>query len=134
MMYRGKQRVDDYRWYYGDLICIRDDAYIITQSDKGECYSTKVAPETVTECIDYVDIRGDDIYKGDIIKIQKSDIYSCEQDEEIYVLETKKGFLYRLTKRKFNTIEVIGNIWDNPQLLEVKNDSSRTGETEEVAS
>ena len=134
MMYRGKQRVDDYRWYYGDLICIRDDAYIITQSDKGECYSTKVAPETVTECIDYVDIRGDDIYKGDIIKIQKSDIYSCEQDEEIYVLETKKGFLYRLTKRKFNTIEVIGNIWDNPQLLEVKNDSSRTGKTEEVAS
>lgn len=117
MMYRGKQRVDDYRWYYGDLICIRDDAYIITQSDKGECYSTKVAPETVTECIDYVDIRGDDIYKGDIIKIQKSDIYSCEQDEEVYVVETKKGFLSRLTKRKFNTIEVIGNKWDNPELL-----------------
>lgn len=134
MKYRGKQKIGDYYWYCGDLIYIHHDAYIITQSDKGECYSTKVAPETVTECIDYVDINGVDIYVGDIIKILKSDIYSYKEDEEVYVVETKKGFLYRLTKRKFNTIEVIGNIWDNPQLLEVKNDSSRTGKTEEVAS
>ena len=135
MKYRGKQRIDDHYWYCGDLIYIRNDAYIITQSIyKGECDSTKVVPETITECIDYVDINGVDIYVGDIIKILKSDIYSYKQDEEVYVVETKKGFLSRLTKRKFNTIEVIGNIWDNPQLLEVKNDSSRTGKTEEVAS
>lgn len=139
MKYRGKQKINDHYWYCGDLIYIHHDAYIITQSDKGECYSTKVAPETVTECIDYVDIRGDDIYKGDIIKIRKSDIYSFEQDEEIYVVETKKGFLSRLTKCKYSTIEVLGNKWDNPYVLEmckkeVTNDSSRTGKTEEVAS
>lgn len=139
MKYRGKQKINDHYWYCGDLIYIYHDAYIITQSDKGECYSTKVAPETVTECIDYVDINGVDIYVGDIIKILKSDIYSYKEDEEVYVVETKKGFLYRLTKRKFNTIEVIGNIWDNPHVLElckkeIGNDSSRTGKTEEVAS
>lgn len=126
MMYRGKQRVDDYRWYYGDLICIRNDAYIITQSDKGECYSTKVAPETITKSIDYVDVNNVDVFVGDIIKIRKSDIYSCEQDEEVYVVETKKGFLSRLTKRKFNTIEVIGNIWDNPHVLEMCKKEDKT--------
>lgn len=127
MMYRGKQRVDDYRWYYGDLIRIRNDAYIITQSVyRGECYSTKVVPETIKESIDYVDVNGVDVFEGDIIKIRKSDVYSSEQDEEIYVLETKKGFLYRLTKCKYNTIEVIGNKWDNPHLLEMCDREDKT--------
>ena len=139
MKYRGKQKIDGYHWYYGDLLDARDVTYIVESIDKGEYRSIKVVPETVTKCIDYVDINGVDIYVGDIIKIRKSDIYWSEQDEEVYVVETKQGFLYRLTKRKFNTIEVIGNIWDNPHVLElckkeIGNDSSRTGKTEEVAS
>lgn len=118
MKYRGKQKIDDHYWYYGDLLDARDVAYIVESINKGEYHSIKVVPETITKCVDYVDIRGVDIYMGDIIKIGKSDIYWSEQDEEIYVVETKNGFLSRLTERKFNTIEVIGNKWDNPQLLE----------------
>lgn len=134
MKYRGKQTIDGYHWYYGDLIYIHHDAYIIESTDKGEYRSIKVAPETVRKCIDYVDIRGVDVYEGDIVKIRGFDIRWSEQNEEVYVVETKNGFLARLTKCKFNKIEVIGNKWDNPYLLEVKNDSSRTGKTEEVAS
>lgn len=139
MKYRGKQKIGGHYWYCGDLIYIHHDAYIIMPSDNGEYFSIKVVPETITECIDYVDIRGVDVYVGDIVKIRGYDIRWSEQNEEVYVVETKKGFLSRLTKCKRNIIEVIGNKWDNPYVLEmckkeVRNDSSRAGKTEEVAS
>lgn len=121
MKYRGKQRIDDHRWYYGDVIYTIDAAYIITKStDKGEYFCVKVVPETVTKCIDFVDINGVDIYEGDIINIRRYDTYASEQDEayeEFYAVETKHGFLSELMKSKCNTIEVVGNIHDNKELL-----------------
>lgn len=139
MKYRGKQKIDDHYWYYGDLLETRDATYIVQFIDNGEYFSIKVVPETITKCIDYVDIRGVDVYVGDIVKIRGYDIRWSEQNEEVYVVETKNGFLARLTKCKRNIIEVLGNKWDNPHVLEmckkeVTNDSSRTGKTEEVAS
>lgn len=123
MKYRGKQTINDHRWYYGDVIYHIHDAYIIGQSfDKGEYFSIKVVPVTVTKCIDYVDVNGVDIYEGDIIKIQKYDTYASEQDEvyeEFYALETKHDFLVKLTKGNYNRVEVVGNKWDNPELLEM---------------
>lgn len=120
MKYRAKQIIDDHYWYYGDLIRIRNDAYIITQSVyRGEYFSVKVVPETVTECIDYADVNGVDIYKGDIIKILHYDGYpSKSEHEEFYVLTTKRGFLNQLRKSRFSSVEVVGNKWDNPYLLE----------------
>lgn len=117
MKYRGKQTIDGHHWYYGDLIYIHHDAYIIESIDKGEYRSIKVAPETVTKCIDYVDVRGTDIYESDIIKIQGLDARLSEQYEEVYVLNTKNGFLSRLTRCRYNIIEVLGNKWDNPELI-----------------
>ena len=140
MKYRGKQRIDDHYWYYGDLIYVNRAAYIIRQSmDKKKYCSIKVVPVTVERCIDYADVNGVDIYEGDIIKIRKFDVRSSEQDEEICEVETRNNFLLKLTEYKYNTIEVIGNKWDNPHVLEmckkeVTDDSSRTGKTEEVAS
>lgn len=118
MKYRGKQTINDHRWYYGDIIYHNHAAYIIGQSfNEGEYFSIKVVPGTVTKCIDYIDVNGIDIYVGDIIKIRGFDIRWSEQDEKIYVVETKNGFLSKLTKCAFNIIEVIGNVWDNPELL-----------------
>ena len=139
MKYRGKQIIDDHYWYYGDLIYVNRAAYIIEQSDKKKYCSIKVVPVTVERCIDYVDVNGVDIYEGDIIKIRKFDVHSSEQDEEICEVETRNNFLLKLTECKYSIIEVVGNKWDNPHVLEmckkeIRNDSSRTGETEEVAS
>ena len=142
MKYRGKQIIDDHYWYYGDLIYVNRAAYIIEQSDKGEYHSIKVVPVTVERCIDYVDVNGVDIYEGDIIKIRGFDARWSEQNEEFYEVETRNGFLSKLTECKRSIIEVVGNKWDNPHVLKMckketrndSNDSSRTGETEEVAS
>lgn len=123
MKYRGKQTINDHRWYYGDVIYHMHAAYIIGQSfDKGEYFSVEVVPETVTKCIDYVDINGVDIYEGDIINILRYDTYASEQAEQyeaFYVLETKHGFLSKLTKGNYNRVEVVGNKWDDPELLEL---------------
>lgn len=123
MKYRGKHATDDYRWSYGDIFRgLRGiDAFIIGQSwSDGEYFSVKVVPETVTECIDYVDVNGVDIYKGDIIKIQNYDGYpSKSEHEEFYVLTTKRGFLNKLKQSRFSRVEVVGNKWDNPELLDI---------------
>lgn len=140
MKYRGKQKIDGHDWYYGDLIYVNRAAYIIRQSmDKKKYCSIKVVPVTVERCIDYVDVNGVDIYEGDIIKIRKFDVHSSEQDEEICEVETGYNFLLKLTECKYSIIEVVGNKWDNPHVLEMckkeaRNDSSRTGKTEEVTS
>ena len=123
MKYKGKCTINGHKWYYGDLLDARDVAYIIGQSFyKGEYFSVKVVPTTVVKCIDYVDVNDVDIYEGDIIKMQGYSTYASEQDEEYeayYVLETKHGFLAKLTKSCVSRVEVVGNKWDNPELLEI---------------
>lgn len=121
MKYRGKHAIDDHGWSYGDTIRSMYAAYIIGQSFyEGEYFCVKVVPETVTKCIDYVDINGVDIYEGDIINIRRYDGYPSKSNkEEFYVLKTKGGFLAKLTKGRFNRVEVVGNKWDNPELLEL---------------
>lgn len=123
MKNRGKCTINDHRWYYGDVIYHMHAAYIIGPSfDKGEYESVKVVPTTVCRCIDYVDVNGIDIYEGDIINILQYDTYASEQAEQyeaFYAVETKHGFLAKLTKSRYNRVEVVGNKWDNPEFLEL---------------
>ena len=105
--------------------------------------SETVAPETVGQFIGLTDKDGKKIFEGDIIQ------YSIEEEQAVFIgavkfgefnpsggalLNTNVGFYVELVdlegKRtymrkdigywvKFRGIEVIGNIHDNPELLEV---------------
>lgn len=76
-----------------------------------------VDPNTVGQFIGTKDKYGRDIYEGDIVKgFWGDDIGVIKYDESNarFVIECKK---YRMDIASYKWLEVIGNIYDNPDLL-----------------
>ena len=138
ILFRGK-RVDNGEWVYGNLIEDKwgDDngntVYAILQDRVApkmvELWTpVKVLPETVGQYIGLTDKNGRKIFEGDIVKDKELPrIYMIGYNED----SMKYAFLYYhkelkniycggfVSKTDGKSIEVIGNIHDNPELLEV---------------
>ena len=147
--FKGK-RIDNGEWVYGNLIYSEDaeetDGFftlIIPQKDSNcftdgigdlgfECWH-KVIPETVGQYTGLKDRNGKEIYEGYVVKIKyfRSEylgkvIYNKKTcGFEIWYNSIVGAYGEKAThKINFATdieIEVIGNIHDNPELLEVAN-------------
>ena len=128
ILFHGK-RVDNGEWIEGYLYCLseRHNPFIMVKNKCGE--SHEVIPETVGQYIGLCDKNGKKIFEGDYIVCSQS-IESNHIDEYIemgYVemkhgafgLHRKQGY-YRPFKDWLEDYEyeVIGNIHDNPELLE----------------
>lgn len=124
------KRVDNGEWVYGSLI---EDKYIVGKVvDWEEDYFNtefwwKVIPETVGQFTGLLDKNDKEIYEGDIVRdrwnsytpIYQNAIYmayNAEKINDLYV-STQFNIIWR------NGCEVIGNIHDNPELLEVDQDN-----------
>ena len=128
--FRGKDREN---WYYGDLVQeIRHNdnklfdgtmTYIRNCEYKNGDYigdSFPVSSETIGQYTGLHDKNGKEIYEGDIVKIKY-------RDEDIgKVIYEHNGFSIDVTNMNKNYgrvsfvnnfMEVIGNIYDNPELL-----------------
>lgn len=97
--------------------------------------AVEIDPETVSQFTGLTDENGVKIFEGDIIKWK----YLCN-DHLVYQVVYEKGTAGFVTRRNFNNrdgidcysdsvfdddgdmSEVIGNIHDNPELLEVSSD------------
>lgn len=136
--FRAK-RVDNGEWVYGSLFV--DDCY----DGETECYieymnyktlpykkSVKVKPETVGQFTELCDKNGKEIYDGDIVKILRGSCFIGYAKEgylgTVYFNNRICGFeLYYSNDDIFDSecisnfrdgyCEVIGNIYDNPELL-----------------
>lgn len=132
--FRGK-RIDNGQWVYGDLVqCAHD--ILILPINTGWTHH-KVIPETVGQFTGLLDRNGKEIWEGDIFKEDNSGIVRSVfrvpgglafEDNPVSF-----GYDHRVPLYPYSSIaemqnvswlsqccEVIGNIHDNPELLNTK--------------
>lgn len=121
ILFRGK-RLDNGEWVEGDLYH-RNDEVLVENYQHG--FSFGVDPATVGQDTGLKDKNGDRIFEGDICRNTKTgEIVSVAWHG------TMAGFVWSKRKEKshlfdfgelfraYDKYEVIGNIHDNPELLE----------------
>lgn len=106
--------IDHISWLEDELYCIGDGiTYMVSAEDLVLMQSTGM-----------VDRNGNIIFEGDIVKMAK-DVYS---EPTYYEVVRHYGGAYRLESKqhgcelwlRHNGCEVVGNIYENPELLEDK--------------
>ena len=124
-LYRGK-RLDNGQWIEGSLI--GEDVIVGKIVDFEEDYFTtefwyKVAPETVGQFTGMTDKNGTKIFEGDIVRHIDTMCHVVEVvNSEVYFDTEMLEFGFRYSNELFhcqfnNEFEVIGNIYDNKELL-----------------
>lgn len=123
--FRGKIKVTG-KWMYGDITHLYEDSFM--QIDISDW---DVFPETIGQFTGIVDRNCVEIYEGDII--QTYDSKGKPILHEVYYLESEARFATKLigyenlnggslSQKWINELgfEVIGNIFDNKELLQNK--------------
>lgn len=122
ILFRGK-RVDNGEWVYGDLLQPTKEKilniyeisdYNSLMGDRHEVY-----PETVGQYTGLNDKNGKKIFEGDIIRSNSERGYiEYYPNDCAFDVVDDHGFYWLISE--MSNIEVIGNIHDNPELLEEK--------------
>ena len=135
--FRGKRKKTG-EWVYG-YYALFENVHVILKPDNWYM-DVAVIPETVGQITGLKDQRGTEIYEGDILKCQFCDYSRKHYDIPEHIIKVKGKVRYSSSGTfvvdvwiggsiplGFNfgnwpqtTIEVIGNIHDNPELLEAK--------------
>lgn len=127
ILFRGK-RDDTGEWIEGDLRQDKDlgTSYISGWSYYADCaglerepFEHEVIPESVGQYTGLTDIDGVKIYEGDIVDIltENEEVGAVTYDDGGFVI-TADGFTVSFLDNINGTdVRVIGNIYDNPELL-----------------
>lgn len=122
---------DNGEWVKGYLLKYADKAQIWVQTNQGN-WNYIVDPSTICQCTGLKDKNGELIWENDIVK-RKFRLFSSESKykekencgvvkyDEAYARFGYQCSVFAMLKEseKYDTLEVIGNIFDNPELLEV---------------
>lgn len=116
--FRGK-RLDNWEWVYGDSMKTQRSTLIVEEfEDDGFRVSIKtgyiVSPESVGQWTGLVDRHGKEIFEGDVVSngVFKGTVEFT--DGGYYPFSSSMGTFYP------DECGVIGNIHDNPKLMEVE--------------
>lgn len=128
ILFRGKDfsGVINHSWCFGSLDTTEDDRAIIIYLDRfGNKCQISVNPETVGQYIGLTDKNGTKIFEGDVVKrflLGKMYIFQIGYDNGLASFIGQAGikfttFDYDSAEFASAEFEVVGNIYDNPELL-----------------
>lgn len=126
--FRGKTR-ENGKWYYGSLVYSDEiNAAIYFQIGRGLVKTMDwvyVNQETVGQFSGLYDCDGKEIFEGDILKWSNGRMYVVKFWDGMFYASVKEcndgifgGFpLHALTVHEDGKCKIVGNIYDNPELL-----------------
>lgn len=124
--FRGKS-IDSNEWLYGDLVRSSDmERCAILVNDRLSYDECEVNPRSVGQFTGLIDKNRNEIYEGDILRFGNSPSGVCEVkwNERITAFCIRFYFECNIGDRPLGvwvicerSIEIIGNIHDNPELL-----------------
>ena len=119
--YRAK-RTDNGEWVVGNLIDSPDGRNAISETS-GDWKLHEVETPTICQCTGLKDENGKLIWENDIVSVIREDGFIEYAIIDYYISSMMSGFRMKPIKdwmcTSFDEVEVIGNIFDNPELLEV---------------
>lgn len=123
ILFRGK-RLCDGKWTYGSLIKF-DGQDIIFAYEGGSRGAYDVHQNTVGQYVGLSDRNDTKIFEGDIVSVFVSPVGSAYFQSAYGVVEWHNGMIYVNTGARhlmtdFDEMTVVGNIHDQPELLEVR--------------
>ena len=122
ILFRGK-RTDNGTWTYGYLFCIWERTYLCWGTTNNVPNMKEVIPETVGQYTGLTDENGRKIFEGDIIKCKVHEMNGYRVRRGIveyhgvgFIMNLDPNSWYDQKNISFDC-EIIGNIYDNPELL-----------------
>lgn len=126
---RGK-RTDNGEWVIGGLVrygFTGREKYYIVPSYASDLYALEIDPSTICRCTGLQDKNGNLIWENDIVKDKNGNLYKAFWQDNYYQFSwiciksnsLPVGAKWDFYSIKSFEIEVIGNVFGNPELLEV---------------
>lgn len=119
ILFKAKRK-DNGEWIQGYYYQIWQQGYICWGMINNMPDMVEVNPNTLCQ---YTGLTDNKIWEHDIVRNEKGDIGVVQWFEEhaaFMIWNKTKNCVCYLAENDFSKIEVIGNIFDNPELLEVE--------------
>jgi uncharacterized phage protein (TIGR01671 family) len=119
--FRGRNNSNNkLEWVYGDLIWADSHTRILPKYSKNLLQNIQVIPHSIGQFTGLLDKNGKEIYEGDLVKfttIAYEVFYNSKCGK--YDLKHHDGEIIIFAPED-NSVEIIGNIYDNNDLLNTK--------------
>lgn len=120
------KRIDNGEWVQSYLYGILEKRYILWGMTNDIPNMIEVDPTTICQCTGLKDKNGKLIWENDIVKDEHGNLYKAFWQNNYYQFSWicvsseifQSGIKWDLYVMRSFEIEVIGNIFDNPELLE----------------